>query len=154
MAKTYSQLSEASRKKLDSHLRRIYKNGYSVKEVLAMSDLELRQKFSLKVSAIEGFKKNTQQLQFTQERKEKISDRSLNEFVKQQYRGKGLSRVKSRLRKTIGLNIFFDISKKVQSQYNLTKNQSYRRTDLILRRARTNYRGLSKREREILSFFS
>jgi len=157
MPKPYSQLSETSKEKLSNVLERCHKRGITVKEALKMSNSELRQNFAIKSrkkATIEGFKRNLRQLQFTQERQEKISGRVLPSYTKVGYRGKGLSRVKSQLRKTVGLNIFFDIAKKVQTTFNVTKNQSYKQTDTILRRARLNYRGLTKREREVLSYFS
>ncbi len=156
MAKGYSQLTEGSKKKLSNTLERLHKSGITVKQALAMSDLQLRQSlgFKGKKSSLEGLKRSIRQIQFDQNRQEQISNRSLTSYAKSGYRGKGLSRVKSQLRKTSGLNIFFDIAKKVQTTFNVSTNRSYRQTDIILRRARTNYRGLSKREKEILSYFS
>lgn len=156
MPKTYSQLKESSKGKLANTLERLHKSGITVKDTLVMSDSQLKQSlgFKGKKTSFEGLKRNIRQLQFDQQRQEGISNRSLTSYAKSGYRGKGLSRVKSQLRKTVGLNIFFDISKKVQSTFNLTTNQSYKQTSLILRKARTNFRNLSKREKEILSFFS
>ena len=156
MRKTYSQLSESSKERLSSVLERLHKSGLSVKDVEAMSNVQLKRAigFKGKISSLEGFRRNVAQLQFTQIRKESISNRTLISYQKAGYRGKGLSRVSHQLRKGIGLNTFFDIAKKVQTTFNISKSQSYKRTDLILKKARINYKKLSKREKEILSYFS
>ena len=156
MRKTYFQLSESSKERLSSVLERLHKSGLSVKDVEVMSNVQLKRAigFKGKISSLEGFRRNVAQLQFTQIRKESISNRTLISYRKAGYRGKGLSRVSHQLRKGIGLNTFFDIAKKVQTTFNISKSQSYKRTDLILKKARVNYKKLSKREKEILSYFS
>jgi len=157
MPKPYSQLSETSKEKLSNVLERCHKRGITVKEALKMSNSELRQNFNIKSrkkATIDGFKRNLRQLQFTQERQEKVSDRALKTYVKQNYRGKGLNRVKTQLRKHVGLNTFFDIAKKVQTTFNISRNESYNKTRSILNRYRISKSRLSRREIEILSFFS
>ena len=156
MRKKYSQLTEGTKTKYSNTLERLHKSGITVKDTKIMTDLQLKQAlgFKGKKSSFEGLKRVIKQLQFDQNRQEKISDRSLQSYSKAGYRGKGLSKVKSQLRKSVGLNIFFDISKEVKSKYGLTTNQSYRQTERILKQARINYGRLSQREKEILSYFS
>lgn len=156
MQKKYSQLSKSSKTKLSSTLNRLHKSGITVKDVSTMSDAKLKQALGFKGSqtSFKGLKRNIDQLQFTQERKEGISNLSLVSYSKIGYRGKGLSRVKSQLRKGVGLNIFYDISKEVQKKYGLTEKQSYRATDTILTQARKNFKKLDKKEKELLSYFS
>lgn len=156
MPKNYSQLTESSKNKLSNTLERLHKSGITVRQALSMSDTQLRQAlgFKGKKSSLEGLKRNIKQIQFNQNRKEQISNRSLTSYTKSGYRGKGLTRVKSQLRKTTGLNIFFDIAKDVQTKFNVSKERSYSETRTILKVARTNYKKLSKREKELLSYFS
>lgn len=156
MPKTYQQLSESSKKRLSNVLERLHKSGLTVNDTIKLSDSQLRQAigFKGKKTSFDAFKRNIKQLQFDQQRKEGISNRTLTSYTKLGYRGKGLSRVKSQLRKSVGLNIFFDIAKEVQTKFNISKNQSYSETRNILKLARNNYRRLSKRERELLSYFS
>lgn len=156
MVKKYSQLSESSKKRLSSVLVRLHKSGISVKDTQILSDTELKKGLGFKgtQTSFNALKRNIVQLQFTQKRKEGVSNRSLITYSKVGYRGKGLSRVNSQLRKTVGLNIFYDIAKQVQKKFNLTEKQSYRATDSILKQAKVNYKRLDKKERELLSYFS
>jgi len=156
MQKKYSQLTESSKKKLSGVLSRLHKSGTTVKDTQGMNDMQLKQALGFKGSdtSFKALKRNINQLQFTQERKEGISNRSLISYTKIGYRGKGLSRVKSQLRKTVGLNIFFDISKEVAKKYGLTENQSYSATRTILKQARLNYKKLDKKDKQLLSYFS
>jgi len=156
MVKKYSQLSEGSKKKLSAVLLRLHKSGISVKDSQIMSDSQIKQKLGFKGSqtSFKALKRNIVQLQYTQERQENISNRSLTNFLNKGVRGKNLLRVKSQLRKTVGLNIFYDISKEVAKKYGLTKKQSYRATDTILTQARKNFKKLDKKEKELLSYFS
>lgn len=156
MQKSYTQLSSSSKKKLSTTLNRLHRSGISVKDIPNLSDNEIKKALGFKgtQTSFKGLKRNINQLYFTKERQESISNQSLSSYSKIGYRGKGLTRVKSQLRKTIGLNIFFDIAKKVQDKYALTKKQSYRATDTILTQARKNFRRLDKKEKELLSYFS
>ena len=156
MQKKYSQLSKSSKIKLSSTLNRLHKSGLTVKDVSTMSDSKIKQALGFKGSqtSFKGLKRNIDQLQFTQQRKEGISNLSLISYSKVGYRGKGLSRVKSQLRKSVGLNIFYDISKEVAKKYGLTEKQSYKATNTILIQARKNFKKLDKKEKELLSFFS
>ena len=154
--KKYTQLSKGSKEKLRTTLERLHKSGITVKDVKTMSDLQIKKAlgFKGKKASFLGLKRNINQLQFDLERKEGVSNSALPTYVKFGYRGKKLSRTKNELRKTVGLNIFFDIAKKVQKEFKLTERQSYKRTDLILKQANINYKNLSKREKELLSYFS
>jgi len=154
--KKYVQLSVSSKQKLSSVLVRLHKSGITSKEALGLSDSELKKNLGFKGSqqSFKALKRNITQLSYTQERKQGVSNQSLIHYSNIGYRGKGLSRVKSQLRKGVGLNIFFDIAKKVQKQYSLTEKQSYKATDTILRQAKVNYKRLDKKERELLSYFS
>ena len=156
MQKKYSQLSESSKKKLSTVLSRLHKSGITVKDTFTMSDTKIKQALGFKGSqtSFKGLKRNILQLQFTQERQESISNKALISYTKVGYRGKGLSRVKSQLRKTVGLNIFFDISKDVQKKFNLSTSESYRITDKLIKRAKSNYKKLTQKEKELLSYFS
>jgi len=156
MPKKYSQLSEGSKKKLSNVLSRLHKSGITIKDTKSMNDSQLKQSLGFKGSntSFNALKRNINQLQFTNERQEGISNRSLISYTKIGYRGKGLSRVKSQLRKTIGLNIFFYIAKDVQKEFNLSSGESYSATRVLLKRAKINYKKLSQKEKELLSFFS
>lgn len=154
--KKYSQLSEGSKKKLSGLLVRLHKSGISVKDIPSLSDFQLKKGIGFKGSqtSFKALKRNIVQLQYTQERKEDVSNRSLISYSKIGYRGKGLSRVNSQLRKSVGLNIFFDIAKDVQKKHKLTEKQSYSATRKILKQAKLNYKRLDKKDKELLSYFS
>lgn len=162
MVKKYSQLSKGSKDKLSNTVERLHKSGITRKDALKMSDSDLKKAlgFKGKKASFEGLKRNIKQIGVgvdkidTKERKEGITNLSIPKYIKFGYRGKKLNIVKTEIRKTAGLNIFYDISKKVQTEFNLSENQSYRRTDAILKIARINYANLTKREKELLSYFS
>lgn len=156
MVKKFKDLSTSSKKKLSSVLVRLHKRGISVKDTQTLSDSELKKGLGFKGSQTSfiALKRNIVQLQFTQKRKEGVSNLALTSYAKKGIRGKPLSRTKTQLRKEIGLNIFFDIAKDVQKKFNLTENQSYNATRSILRQAKINYKKLDKKEKELLSYFS
>ena len=156
MQKKYSQLSKSSKSKLSSVLTRLHKSGITAKEANSMSDSDLKKGLGFKGTntSFKALKRNINQLQFTKERKEGVSNLSLVTYQKSGFRGKGLSRIKSQLRKGVGLNIFFDIAKEVKDKYGLTKKESYRATDVIIKRAKSNYKKLDKKEKDLLSYFS
>lgn len=162
MVKAYKDLSKGSKSRLSGTVARLHKSGITVRQVYdskgkqVMSDIDLKKGLSFKgkKASFDGLKRNILQIQLSQERKEGLSTLALPQYVKFGYKGKKLSVITKELRKTAGLNIFFDISKKVQKQFNLTEKEAFRRTDLILKMAHTNYKKLSKVEKVILSFFS
>jgi len=162
MTKKYSELGKGSKDKLSSTIERLHKSGITRKEALAMSDSQLRKELGFvgKKASFEGLKRNIKQIGVgisktdTIKRKEGLSNLLLPKYIKFGYRGKRLNIVKTEIRKTSGLNIFFDISKKVQTQFNLTSKQAYKRTDLIIKKYYKDKRTLSNVERQILSFFS
>ena len=162
LVKKYSELGKGSKDKLSSTIERLHKSGITRKEALAMSDSDLKQSLGFvgKKASFEGLKRNIRNIgsgisdKDKLTRKEGLSNIVLPKYVKFGYRGKKLNVVKTELRKTAGLNIFFDISRKVQSQFNLTSKQAYKRTDLIIKKYHFKKESLSKVERQILSFFS
>jgi len=162
MVKEYKDLDVKFKERLSIVVERLHKSGITRTEALKMSDSDLRKSLGFvgKKASFEGLKRNIRNIgsgisdKDKLTRKEGLSNLILPKYSKIGYRGKGLTRVKSQIRKTAGLNIFFDISKKVQSQFNLTSKEAYKRTDLIIKKYHTRKESLTKVERQILSFFS
>jgi len=160
--KKYTQLSKGSKDKLSTTLERLHKSGITRKEALLMSDYDLKMAlgFKGKKASFEALKRNIRQVGHgvsktdTITRKEGISNLLLPKYVKFGYRGKKLNIVKTEIRKASGLNIFFDIAKKVQSTFNVSQKDSWNETRAILELAKVNYNALTKREKKILSYFS
>lgn len=158
----YSKLTPTTKGKLNSTLVRLHKSGITQKEALALSDKDLKQAlgFKGKKTSFEGLKRNIKNLSVGINDKDKLSRKeglrtlALPKYAKFGYRGKRLSIIKKELSKAIGLNIFFDISKEVQTKFNVSTKQSFKLTNSILERAKKNYKKLSVIEKIILSYFS
>lgn len=158
----YSKLSANSKAKLNSTLVRLHKAGLTQKDALALSDKDLKQTLGFKgtKTSFEGLKRNIKNLNVgidkkdTLKRKEGLRTLALPKYAKFGYRGKRLSIVKKELGKTVGLNIFFDISKEVQTRFNISEKKSWFITRNILKKAKVNFNQLTQIEKIILSYFS
>lgn len=160
--KDYTKLSKGSKDKLSNTLARLHKSGITRKEALLMSDYDLKQAlgFKGKKASFEALKRNIRQIGLgvsktdVIQRKEGVSNLVLPKYVKFGFRGKKLNIVKTEIRKASGLNIFFDIAKKVQTTFKISEKDSYNETRAILELAKINYNALTKRQKIILSYFS
>ena len=160
--KKYPSLKKGTRDKLSQTNRRLQKVGLTPDEFLDLNRSE--QKKSLNYKGLDknfdGTIRNVKQLIIGVSKEDKllrqksIVNISTKFYLKIGFRRKKLSRMKAQLSKSMGLNIFYDIAKKVQKKYKLSKDASYRKTDSILKRALIDYGKLKRKEKNILSYFS
>lgn len=167
--KAYNKLKQSSKNKLATTLNRLERNGIKINDYInnqkssanygkfKVSNKQIKNDFGMKASAVEGFKRNIKQVWISKERKEGSVNIQVNKAKTIGYRGKGLSQMKNRLRKTSGINIFFDISKEIQTKFNISEKQSWNLTRDILKRAKKSKQKLNllnQKEKQLLSFFS
>jgi len=160
--KKYPSLKKGTRDKLSQTNRRLQKVGLTPNEFLDLNRSEQKKALNYKGldKNFDGTIRNVKQLIIGVSKDDKllrqksIVNISTKFYVKIGFRRKKLSRMKAQLSKSMGLNIFYDIAKKVQKKYKLSKDASYRKTDSILKRALIDYGKLKRKEKNILSYFS
>jgi len=158
----YNKLSSNSKAKLNSTLIRLHKAGLTQKDALGLSDKDLRKALGFKgtKTSFNGLKRNIKNLSVgidkkdALKRKEGLRSLALPKYAKFGFRGKKLSIINKELGKTVGLNIFFDISKDVQTRFGISEKKSWFITRNILKKAKVNFNQLTQIEKIILSYFS
>lgn len=169
--KKYSQLKQTAKNKLATTLNRLEKSGVKINDYIVnqksnsnygkfkVSNKQIRQDlgFKGKNTSLEGLKRNIREVWLSKERKEGSVNIEVNKAKNLGYRGKGLSQIKNRLRKTSGINTFFDISNQVQIKFKVNEKESWNITRNILKRAKKSKQKLNllnQKEKELLSYFS
>ena len=169
--KSYNQLKSSAKNKLATTLNRLEKSGIKINDYIdnhksssnygkfKVSNKQIRNDlgFKGKNTSLEGLKRNIRELWLSKERQEGSVNIQINKAKSLGYRGKGLSQIKNRLRKTSGINTFFDIAKDVQNKFNVSERKSFDITRDILKRAKKSKQKLkllNQKEKQLLSFFS
>ena len=160
--KKYSSLKKSSKAKLSQINRRLQKRNLTPNQFLNLSRSEQKKAFNYKGldKNFDGTIRNVKQLTIGVSKDDKLLRQrstinlSTKFFYKIGFRKKKLSRMKAQLTKSMGLNIFFDIAKRVQKKYKISINASYKKTNNILKLAKINYNKLNKKDKNILSYFS
>lgn len=156
MAKSWSQLSESSKRTLVNRVEKVHKAGYSVQEAIKMSPTKFKGVIgsSAKVNTIKAYQRNLRSAIDTQTKQTAIKNRITSNFVKNGWKGKALSRMSTQVSKTVGLNPFFDIAKKIQKKQKVTKQMSFKAARNLIEAAKRSYQGLNQADKEVLSYFS
>lgn len=161
----YTNAKDTSKSKWKSTALRLNQNGYTAKEILEkdkngnyiIDDKQLKSIFQFKGKGYKsqaiGFRKNVSQLQFDTERKRNVWKDVETKYNSMGFRGKKLSRMMVDVNNTLGLNTFFDIARKVQKEYGISKQDSYDKTRDIINQANFLRSGLSRKDADIISAF-
>lgn len=106
MSECFISLNKSLKIKLVRTLIQLYLSGIDMKDTIIMSNFQLRKSLGLKYSyhLLNRLKKNIVQLYSMKEENEGILNFGLSFFPMFGFSGKGLSRIKSDLERTIGLN--------------------------------------------------
>lgn len=169
--KSYNQLNQNAKDKLANTLNRLERSGIKINDYIEInkrssnygkfkvSNQQIKNDlaFKGKLTSLEGLKRNIREVWLTKERKEGSVNINVDKAKRSGYIGKGLSQIKNRYRKTAGFNIFFDISEKVQTQFNVSEKKAWNITRDILKRAKDSKQKLNllnQKEKQLLSFFS
>lgn len=153
LKKKYSELSESSKSKIASTLERLDKAGITIKEAKAMSDADLRKGvgFKGKKTSFEGFKRNVQQITFTQEHRKESANIVIAKYKKYGFKGRKLKELEKDLTKTAGSS-FISISQELE-KIGYDKDESYKAAELLLKIPKDKYDTIPAAEREILRDF-
>lgn len=150
--KDYDQLSEGTKKRLASTLEKVHKSGYSISDYEKMDNKDFASNLGIKPTKtnIEANRRLLRQVKGTSERKQKTIDKSIDQYKKEGWKGKGLERIRTDLVKTAGFT-FFEVYDKVQDKYKFeTKEQGYEYTRGLLRVPAEAVDDLSDFDKEVI----
>jgi len=156
--KEYKNLSEGTKKRLANALEKVHKSGFSISDYDKMDDKEFASNLGIKkgkqtkygFSNVYSHRKLFKQIKGTAERKQRSVDKSLKQYQKEGWKGKGLDKIRKELVKTTGAT-FFEVYDQVQAKYKFkTKTEGYEYTRQLLKVPAEAMDDLNKYDQEVI----
>lgn len=138
--KDYKDLSDSTKARLKSFLKKADQSGYTFREMRKMSDSELKTALNLRPNVSKEYlranRRLINQIQKSKERRVKVIENVKDEYKKLGFRGKRLDLMEKQLIRTAG-NTFTAMSDEVRKKYFMflkDKDKQQRKADIYTKK--------------------